>query len=482
MDCDLHTYLCDTVLDSNHKRDLAIKCASGIHYIHSLKHVHRDIKPQNILINRKRQTVKIADLGLLKLKQSMDSMSLTLNNAGTLPFQSPELIDDNMYDHKSDVYAFGILLSQIIMQKYPYVDMKFKSDHQFRTQVVSGLRPTLKFDEKDIILSQLSEIARNCWNHDPKKRKSMDEIINSFKLIEVKRVMKSTVTWGCHSPRFTNLEMWTANPLKTIKIWNENPLDLIITLFYIGALKCLKRNDEAQCLLNEIDHEIQCEKHNPVVAGLLCYLNEQYSEAFGHFLGGNDSISMYFIGRMHLFQQGVTQGSPTEAVKYFLKAAVSLGYLSAYCALGFCYQYGKGVSQDMVEGAKYYRPAAYLDDSNAQFNLGACYKNGLGVTQDYIEAVKWFSKAAEQGDVDALRNLGNCFRDGHGAVQDYIQAVKWYTMASNQGDSESQLYLGDCYRDGQGVFQDSKKSVFWWQKSAEQGNSVAIQRLMKKTK
>ena len=57
------------------------------------------------------------------------------------------------------------------------------------------------------------------------------------------------------------------------------------------------------------------------------------------------------------------------------------------------------------EAFGYYKLAAELGDTEAQFNLGVCYDNGQGVVKDEIEALKWYQKAAERGNINALQSL-----------------------------------------------------------------------------
>lgn len=80
--------------------------------------------------------------------------------------------------------------------------------------------------------------------------------------------------------------------------------------------------------------------------------------------------------------------------------------------LGFLYQNGEGVLQDLAEAADWYRKAADQADATAQNNLGLLYLNGRGVTQNDTEALKWFRKAAEQGEVVSQVILGNLYNTG----------------------------------------------------------------------
>eukprot|EP00729_Bicosta_minor_P004381 gene4381-biopygen16816 len=101
--------------------------------------------------------------------------------------------------------------------------------------------------------------------------------------------------------------------------------------------------------------------------------------------------------------------------------------------LGGMYDKGKGVEQDHVEAAKWYRKAAEAGDAIAQFNLGTMYDTGEGVEQDHVEAVTWYRKAAEAGFAMAQSNLGAMYGIGKGVEQDDSKAVKWAQLAAVQG-------------------------------------------------
>ena len=76
--------------------------------------------------------------------------------------------------------------------------------------------------------------------------------------------------------------------------------------------------------------------------------------------------------------------------------------------LGYCFEKGEGVRQDIVNAVKLYYNAAQGGNADAQFNVGRMFESGQypGVPQNKQEAVKWYTMAAEQGNqnaVDALR-------------------------------------------------------------------------------
>ena len=88
------------------------------------------------------------------------------------------------------------------------------------------------------------------------------------------------------------------------------------------------------------------------------------------------------------------RGDYAVAHKEFLRLAKE-GHASAQYNLGFLYDYGEGVQQDLSEAAKWYRKAAEQGLAQAQFSLGIMYESGTGVSRDLARSYKWYGVAAE---------------------------------------------------------------------------------------
>jgi TPR repeat protein len=144
------------------------------------------------------------------------------------------------------------------------------------------------------------------------------------------------------------------------------------------------------------------------------------------------------------------------------KALAEEGDVKAQYALGLFYQQGKGVRQDYVEAAHWYRKAAEQGDTKAQRNLGFLYEKGLGVAPDDGEAASWYRKAAEEGDAVALYNLGGMYFSGRGVPQDPAEAAYWYRAAAEQGNVLAPYNLGVMYVNGEGVPRDYVQSYMWF--------------------
>ena len=81
---------------------------------------HRDLKPDNIMIDALNKKVKILDFGvckkMIRRKQKMDMLTIT----GTLFYRAPETFNGGSYDEKVDTWSIGVTLFKIITGKTPF--------------------------------------------------------------------------------------------------------------------------------------------------------------------------------------------------------------------------------------------------------------------------------------------------------------------------------------------------------------------------
>ena len=168
-----------------------------------------------------------------------------------------------------------------------------------------------------------------------------------------------------------------------------------------------------------------------------------------------DSRLQYFVGVCYANGYGGASSNDVEAVRWYRKAA-ELGNTDAQFNLGLMYTKGQGVVQDDMEAARWYRKAAEQGNASAQVNLGWVYENGRGVAKSDVEAVRWYRKAAEQGEAYAQRSLGLMYADGRGVLKDDVEAVRWYRKAAEQGDADARNALDLMHKRGYGV---EKKDV-----------------------
>jgi serine/threonine protein kinase len=99
--------------------DYAQQIASALKHAAELDILHGDIKPANILVNNT-NTIKLSDFGLARRLSEIATESNELS--GTPDYLSPEAIDGEAIDVRSDIYSFGVTLFEMTFRRVPYAD------------------------------------------------------------------------------------------------------------------------------------------------------------------------------------------------------------------------------------------------------------------------------------------------------------------------------------------------------------------------
>jgi serine/threonine protein kinase len=156
--------------------ELAGQILDALDAAHEKGIVHRDLKPGNILLTR--SGVKVLDFGLAKITAApavagpslveTESIFLTADGSilGTLPYMSPEQVEGREADARSDIFAFGVVLYELIGGTRPFTGTTQA------TLVASILkdapRPLFEIDPRTP--RGLAEVVRTCLEKDPEKR------------------------------------------------------------------------------------------------------------------------------------------------------------------------------------------------------------------------------------------------------------------------------------------------------------------------
>ncbi|WOL18603.1 serine/threonine-protein kinase STY46-like isoform X3 [Canna indica] len=152
---------------------VAIDVSKGMNYLHQNDIIHRDLKSANLLMDENK-LVKVADFGVARVKSDSGVMTA---ETGTYRWMAPEVIEHKNYDHKADVFSFGIVLWELLTAKIPY---EYLTPIQAAVGVVQkGLRPTIPSNTHP----KLANLLEMCWRQNPADRPEFSEILDILNLI-----------------------------------------------------------------------------------------------------------------------------------------------------------------------------------------------------------------------------------------------------------------------------------------------------------
>ncbi len=141
-----------SVLDPSEVLDFTIQTAKALEHAHSKGIIHRDIKPQNIML-LKDGMIKVADFGIASLENTIEE-----NNGetvGSVHYIAPEQARGEAPDARSDIYSLGIVMYEMLTGKLPYVG---NSDVEVAVKHMN----TDPVTPRDIVPSIPEELERIC--------------------------------------------------------------------------------------------------------------------------------------------------------------------------------------------------------------------------------------------------------------------------------------------------------------------------------
>lgn len=161
-------------LDIKESLGIAIQIAQGLLAAHDNHIIHRDIKPQNIIISREGK-VKVTDFGIAK---ATSSNTITSNVMGSVHYISPEQARGGFSDEKSDIYSLGITMYEMLCGTVPFTG---DSTVSVALAHIQEEAPPLSSFEKNIPKS-IEMIVSKCIQKKPELRYlTVSDLINDLK-------------------------------------------------------------------------------------------------------------------------------------------------------------------------------------------------------------------------------------------------------------------------------------------------------------
>ncbi|XP_074635223.1 tyrosine-protein kinase Src42A-like [Acropora palmata] len=147
--------------------DMASQIAAGMAFLEKHNYVHRDLAARNILVGNN-NTVKVADFGLSRAVE--DFYEAHEGAKFPIKWTAPEACLKNQFSIKSDVWSFGILLTELVTYgRVPYAGMNNK-------QVVEEVERGYRMPKPNLCPDKLYDIMMTCWREEPMERPTFETL------------------------------------------------------------------------------------------------------------------------------------------------------------------------------------------------------------------------------------------------------------------------------------------------------------------
>ncbi|XP_044528780.1 serine/threonine-protein kinase Nek8 isoform X3 [Gracilinanus agilis] len=158
---------CNSLLDEETILHFFVQILLALHHVHSHLILHRDLKTQNILLDKQRMIVKIGDFGISKI---LSSKSKAYTVVGTPCYISPELCEGKPYNQKSDIWALGCVLYELASLKRAFEAANLPA---LVLKIMSGTFAPIS----DRYSTELRQLVLSLLSLDPARRPPLSHIM-----------------------------------------------------------------------------------------------------------------------------------------------------------------------------------------------------------------------------------------------------------------------------------------------------------------
>ncbi|CAG8633736.1 5659_t:CDS:2 [Dentiscutata heterogama] len=343
-------------IDARTKINIAVDIARGLNFLRAI--VHRDIRPENILITAN-ETAKIANFSLSRyFRDESRRLAVSLQ---TVRYSAPEMLyrNTNKYNTKCEVYSFGILLWELAEQKIPYKHLDDIMEIKNRVDKEKYREPFTNFSN---LPKDYKEISMKAVGADPDFRPTITEMFKTLEKLQANFLALRPLT-----------------PIMNI------PSDVInFAEFNYMTMK-------------------EATLAHRVTNGNL----EMAYKCFNAYAQTGNLKAKYFLG-YYLYKKLVNtpytdKERAKRAAQLFKEVADSGDEVpDAQLKYGLCSFQGTGVDRNFSEAAKYFQKAADNGLAVGMYNAGNIFYAGLTGVKDEELGIKYIREAAQNNHLEAM--------------------------------------------------------------------------------
>ncbi|PWA74703.1 protein kinase superfamily protein [Artemisia annua] len=190
--------------------------AEAVRYLHNGTErcvVHRDIKPSNILLSS-RKSPKLCDFGLATWTSAPSVPFLCKTVKGTFGYLAPEYFQHGKVSDKTDVYAFGVVLLELITGRKPIETRRGAGEENLvlwakpllqQGSIEKLLDPRIKFTERNLDqIARMMQAADACITNEESKRPNIDSIISILTGVEENSTIRTKPSMALSSSNYVS--------------------------------------------------------------------------------------------------------------------------------------------------------------------------------------------------------------------------------------------------------------------------------------
>lgn len=445
----------------------AFGIAVGMRHVHRLGCIHRDLKPANIMLNGDLEP-KIADFGLAKCSDGMQSMI-----GGSPYWMAPELHMGQPYDASVDVYAYGVILYQILTKTIPF-DGVFNAV-QIREVICRGDRPKIP----DTVDPFYADIVRKCWDQNPSRRPSFEHIVNRFmsassflpntNFIKYDNYRKRVLS---HNPPIERpLEIHSNESNDNADGKNRGSVDL---LDIFDAVSWKTEGNSANT--NRVHND---NNEGPKSDNLLDFAFSQLQNTTP--INNTSPVRTDNLFKFNTDPFGLTNNASGPRPSSPTSKSPN--------AVSNSKNYQKTPRLPQKFGFNYVSKIPRLTDNVIQsikeylnMSMDEIFRQGMRMISEKdksrkVKGIMLLRYAGEKGHSDALFECGVCLMRGNGCRVNPLKALMYFVSSASKGNPKANFECAKLLMNGTVIPRDNQKAVHFLKQAADQGVVEAMLRL-----
>ncbi|OHT12799.1 hypothetical protein TRFO_17268 [Tritrichomonas foetus] len=383
-----------------------IGIAIAVEHLNNENIIHRDVKPQNVLMDDKLHP-KLGDFGFSRIFDN-DTSPFTTSALGTPIFTAPENIKKQLYSYKVDVYSYAMILYELASGVQPYINAA--NVHSLYNQVLHGIRP----DTSCVKNKSLKKLIQKCWHGNPNKRPSFSEVVHL--LITDSSLLLDDV--------------------------DVNEIDEFLKQFNLKT--SYKTNHQIEQTIDHqieqtIDHQIE-QTDSIISAKNVCVYGSNYNSSNHNHItnninmqeGNNNVKRIFTTSNNEIINKFDIPGyeALNDTNKNLIEQAIG-GDLESCTTVAYNLMHGyNDFPKCQKEARKYMKIAVELGDADAT-NM---YAVSLRAEGQKDSAFAYFRRAAELGNTNAMMSLAEMLNNGEGCPVNQNEASQLIQMAADSGN------------------------------------------------